>query len=164
MLKKFLEVVNINNFHTVKGYEMIKSTSTSLTSSMEDYLEMIYRCYLKDKYVRVNKVAQMLNVRDSSVSKMMKKLGAMSLIKYEKYELITLTEKGKVLGEYLLERHNIIEEFLNNLGGSKEILKETELIEHVISRNTVGCLKSLNEFLKCNPEVLKKYNMYKNMK
>lgn len=143
---------------------MIKSMSTSLTSSMEDYLEMVYRCYLNEKYVRVTKVAQMLNVRDSSVSKMMKKLGDMSLIKYEKYELITLTDKGLILGKYLLERHNIIEEFLKNLGGSEETLKETELIEHVVSKDTVQCLKSLNEFLKCNPEVLKKYNIYKKIK
>ncbi|NRV14912.1 Mn-dependent DtxR family transcriptional regulator [Clostridium beijerinckii] len=62
------------NFHTARGYENINLTRKLLTPSMEDYLEMIYRCSMEEKVVRLNKIAQMLNVRDSSASRMMKSL------------------------------------------------------------------------------------------
>lgn len=150
------------NFHTVRGYENINSTRKLLTPAMEDYLEMIYRCSLEEKSIRLNKIAQMLNVRDSSASKMMKKLGDLALINYEKYGVIELTENGTTLGKYLLDRHIIIEKFLKYLGGRDEVLIETELIEHVISGETVENIKMLNMFLENNPDVLKKYNKFKN--
>lgn len=149
-----------NDFHTVRGYENINSERNLLTPSMEDYLEMIYRCSIKDKYVRLNKLAQMLNVRDSSASKMMKKLGELSFIKYEKYGIIQLTDKGLETGKYLLDRHNIIEQFLINLGTNNEVLTETELIEHVISNETVQKIHMLNIFFQENKDILDKYQYF----
>jgi Mn-dependent DtxR family transcriptional regulator len=165
MIKLILVVRNVEkNFHTVRGYENINLTTKLLTPSMEDYLEMIYRCSIEGEVVRLNKIAQMLNVRDSSASKMMKKLGELGLIKYEKYGVIILTEDGKSIGKYLLERHNIIENFLKYLGGKEEVLQETELIEHIISSETVEKLYMLNMFFKDNQEILDKYNSYKENK
>lgn len=156
-------VIKINkDFHTVKGYEMINLNKNLLTPSMEDYLEMVYRCSLKNTYIRLNLIAQMLNVKDSSASKMMKKLGELSLINYEKYGLITLTDKGKELGEFLFKRHNIIEAFLENITQKSNSLLETELIEHVISTETVEDLRIFNEFLKLYPDILIKYLEFKN--
>ena len=148
------------DFHTVRGYENINLTRKLLTPSMEDYLEMIYRCSSEEKFVRLSKVAQMLHVRDSSASKMMKKLKELSFITYEKYGVITLTENGVVVGKYLLERHNIIGTFLENLGGDDEIFVETELIEHVIGNKTVENIRMLNMFLEENEDVLQKYREY----
>lgn len=156
-------VINIDKgFHTVKGYEMINIKKSLLTPSMEDYLEMIYRCSLENNYIRLNIIAQKLNVKDSSASKMMKKLGEISLINYEKYGLISLTDKGRKLGLFLYERHNIIEEFLGNITEKNNILLETELIEHVISIDTVNDLKIFNEFIKAYPDILAKYLEFKN--
>ncbi|WP_252231096.1 iron dependent repressor, metal binding and dimerization domain protein [Clostridium sp. ZBS15] len=149
------------NFHTVRGYENINSTRKLLTPAMEDYLEMIYRCSLEESSIRLNKIAQMLNVRDSSASKMMKKLGDLALINYEKYGVIELTENGITLGKYLLDRHIIIEKFLKYLGGKDEVLIETELIEHVIGSETVENIKMLNMFFEDNKDVLDKYNEFK---
>ena len=116
---------------------MINAANKLLTPSMEDYLEMIYRCSLKNTYIRLNQVAQMLNVKDSSASKMMQKLGSLSLIKYQRYGLIVLTDKGTEIGAFLYERHNIIETFLKNLSQRNDVLTETELMEHVIKSETV---------------------------
>lgn len=160
--KLILVVRNVErNFHTVRGYENINLTRKVLTPSMEDYLEMIYRCSIEEDVVRLNKVAQMLNVRDSSASKMMKKLGELSFIKYEKYGVIILTEHGVNIGKYLLERHNIIKKFLEYLGGREDILQETELIEHVISSETVENIYMLNMFFKENEDILEKYKSFK---
>ena len=152
------------DFHTVRGYENINLTTKLITPSMEDYLEMIYRCTIEEDVVRLNKIAQMLNVRDSSASKMMKKLGELALIKYEKYGVIILTEEGISVGKYLLERHNIIETFLKHLGGKEEVLQETELIEHIISSETVHNIYMLNLFFEDNQDILDKYKSFKEKK
>ena len=133
-----------------------------ITSSMEDYIEMIYRCSLDEEYIRLNTLAHLLNVRDSSASKMMKKLKELSLISYKKYGVITLSDKGRELGEYLYKRHNIIEEFLKNLSDEDhDVLVETELIEHVIGEKTVENIRFLNEFFSDNPDLLIKYTQFK---
>lgn len=151
------------DFHTYRGYESINSKKNFLTPSMEDYLEMIYRCSRNEDFVRLNKIAQMLNVRDSSASKMMKKLGELGLIKYERYGMIVLTEQGMALGKYLLDRHNIIENFLIYLGCKDKVLKETELIEHAISVETVRNIYMLNIFFKENDDILIKFNKFKDL-
>lgn len=152
------------DFHTARGYENINLTRKLLTPSMEDYLEMIYRCSIEDKVVRLNKIAQKLNVRDSSASKMMKKLGQLSFIKYEKYGVIMLTEQGIKVGEYLLERHNIVKRFLEYLGCKEDVLQEVELIEHVISGETIKNINMLNMFFKDNNDILEKYMVFKENK
>ena len=152
------------NFHTVRGYENINLTTKLITPSMEDYLEMIYRCSIEEEVVRLNKIAQMLNVRDSSASKMMKKLGELLLIKYEKYGVIMLTNEGISVGKYLLERHNIIESFLKYLGGKDEVLQETELIEHIISIKTTQHISMLNMFFEENLDILENYTKFKENK
>ena len=89
------------NFYTTRGYEIQSYTNNLLTSSMEDYLEMIYRGYLADGYIRLSKLASLLNVKDSSASKMVQKLGKLKLINYEKYGVITLTPKGIEIGHFI---------------------------------------------------------------
>ena len=55
-------------FYTQKGYEM--RSGQTVTSAMEDYLEMICRQARTEGYARINFLAQRLNVRPSSASKM----------------------------------------------------------------------------------------------
>ena len=150
------------DFHTVRGYENINLNKNLLTPSMEDYLEMIYRCCESEGFIKLNKLAQNLNVRDSSASKMMKKLGDFGFIKYEPYGVISLTDEGKITGKYLLKRHNIIEEFLINIGVEEEVLIETELIEHVISSGTVEKIEILNEFISTNGDIGEELKKFKN--
>lgn len=149
------------DFHTVRGYENINMNKKLLTPSMEDYLEMIYRCSQNEEFVRLNRIAQKLNVRDSSASKMMKKLGELNLIKYERYGVIMLTEQGKRIGSYLLSRHNIIDKFFEYIGKTDGALSEIELIEHVISSETVENMYFFNKFLEENKDILEEYNRFK---
>ncbi|MGN0145329.1 MAG: metal-dependent transcriptional regulator [Clostridium sp.] len=150
-----------DSFHTVRGYENINLNKKLLTPSMEDYLEMIYRCCENEDFIKLNKLAQNLSVRDSSASKMMKKLGNLGLIKYEPYGVIRLTDEGKEIGKFLLERHNIIAQFLINIGVEDEVLIETELIEHVISSDTVYKIDMLNRFISGDGTIPEKFKEYK---
>jgi len=131
-----------------------------LTSAMEDYLEMIYRNSLVEGYMRINTISELLNVAAPSATKMVQKLTKLGLLDYKKYGIIFLTENGREIGKFLLERHNIIEVFLKNLGVKEDILTETELIEHNLSANTLININLFNKFLIQNPQIAKKYSEF----
>ena len=149
-----------NKFRTVRGYELKMTNKANLTPALEDYLEMIYRSTLVEPYIRINTLAKLLNVRDSSASKMVKRLWESGLVNYEKYGIVTLTESGRKEGEYLLNRHNIIEQFLY-LMGCNDTLVQTELIEHYMSMDTVRNIEILYNFFYDNQDILRKYVEYR---
>ena len=123
-----------NEFRTVRGYELLNQNKKQLTSAMEDYLEMIYRNIGQEGYMRINTLSELLNVKPSSATRMVQKLKELGLIRYEKYGIIFLSEEGKEYGKFLLERHNVVERFLKSLGIKENLLTETELVEHNISK------------------------------
>ena len=150
-----------NNFHTVRGYQLMAQEDRLLTSAMEDYLEMIYRNTQKDGYMRIKTLAKLLNVKPSSATKMVQKLTELEFLNYEKYGIISLTESGMKYGKFLLNRHNIIENFLKTIGTSDNLLTETELIEHNISVSTLNNIHQLNRFFETHPEILEKFIKFK---
>ena len=148
-------------FYTFRGYELIKKNKKQLTPSMEDYLEMIYRNYQQEGYVRINQLAEKLNVKASSASKTVNKLAERGYLDYEKYGIIRLTIKGEEMGAFLLERHETVEALLRHIGVKDTVLLETELIEHCLSIDTVKNIKSFNEFLDSSPEVLAQLQQFR---
>lgn len=141
--------------------EYIKKDQKLLTPSMEDYVEMIYRLSKDNGYTRINELSNALNVQPPSVTRMVQKLAEIHLVNYERYGVITLTEKGKLKGGMLLMRHNIVESFLKTIGVTEGILEETEKIEHTISNETLKCIVNYLSFLKDNPHIEKKFKIYK---
>ncbi|MDU1413665.1 MAG: metal-dependent transcriptional regulator [Clostridium sp.] len=154
-----------DEFLTVRGYEQRLYGDKLLTGTMEDYVEMIYRYTVEgEEYIRLNKLADLLNVRDSSASKMMQKLGSIGFIDYEKYGIIKLTQLGKEVGQYLLSRHNTIEVFLKFICDSDDVLIETELIEHILGNETVENIKIFNEFIEKNRNFKVDYKKFREKK
>ncbi len=147
-------------FHTVRGYELLEKSQKILTSSMEDYLEMIYRNSLTEGYMRINTLSSLLNVAAPSATKMVQKLSRLGYLDYKKYGIIALTESGKKAGAYLLKRHEIIESFLKRLGIKEDMLIETELIEHSISDITLTRLEQFNLFLEQNQDIIERYEQF----
>jgi Mn-dependent DtxR family transcriptional regulator len=92
---------------------------------------------------------------------MVKKLGQLGMVNYEKYGVVTLTDEGKKLGEFLLNRHNTVENFLSFIGCKENALIQTELMEHIISTDTVKNMQILYDFFESNKDILKKYKDYK---
>jgi len=150
-----------NEFYTVRGYEL-KNSEKKITPAMEDYLEMIYRNSLENNYIRTNQLAKLLNVKNSSVSKMLQKLSGLGLLNHEKYSIVTLTEKGKKIGAFLLKRHSTIEIFLKLLGCKQNILIQTELMEHIIDEETVERIQTLINFFDINKDTFDKYIVFSN--
>jgi Mn-dependent DtxR family transcriptional regulator len=142
--------VTNSEFHTVRGYQLLEQNKNKLTSAMEDYLEMIYRNSLEDGYIRINVLAELLHVKAASTTRMVQRLGELGLLNYKKYGIILLSETGKEIGAYLLERHHIIENFLRLISCDDELLQQTELMEHNISPSSVHKINILIKFFSEN--------------
>ena len=153
---------NGREFHTVRGYELLRQQKDRLTPAMEDYLEMVYRLCELSQYTRIGKLSDALHVRPSSASKMILKLSEKGYVDYDRYEIILPTEKGKNAGAYLMHRHQTIERFLH-LIGSREQLQETELIEHVLSPETVSRINTLLRFFERNDLANAEYESFQEM-
>ncbi len=150
-----------NDFHTVRGYQLLLKDDKLLTPAMEDYLEMVYRNIQEEGYMRINTLSEMLNVKPSSATKMVQKLTELELLDYKKYGIIFLTERGKKYGRFLLKRHNTIEKFLRCIGTRNNLLTETELIEHHISSNTLKNIELLTKFFDAYPEIIIEFEKFK---
>ncbi len=124
-----------DNFYTLKGYSLLEHTQ--ITSSMEDYLEMICRIHRDGKPVRIKELAECLHVKPSSASKMVGNLRKQGLVCFEKYGTVSLTEDGLELGEYLLFRHEVLHRFFCYINQNSDELEQVEKVEHFIEPKTV---------------------------
>ncbi len=123
------------------------------TPTMEDYLENIYKLIEQKGYARVSDIAEALEVHPSSVTKMVQKLDRGKYLVYEKYRGLMLTPKGKKMGKLLVDRHDLLEEFLEIIGVSEEnIYSDVEGIEHHLSWESITCIEYLVEYFQKNPE------------
>ncbi|SET57983.1 transcriptional regulator MntR [Paenibacillus sp. NFR01] len=119
------------------------------TPSMEDYLERIYKLIDEKGYARVSDIAEGLEVHPSSVTKMIQKLDKDEYLIYEKYRGLVLTSKGKKVGKRLVDRHQLLEEFLSLIGVQQEnIYKDVEGIEHHLSWDSITRIETLVEYFR----------------
>lgn len=125
---------------------------TILTPSLEDYLEELYRFSLYTDTVRVTDLSIKLGVSMPSVNKALHKLKNGQYISYERYGEITLTEKGKKLGDFLVKRNQLLQEFLVLINTDCDIAAEAEAMEHYLSEATIRSIQAMVTFLKQNPE------------
>ena len=130
-----------NKFYTLKGYALLEDSA--VTSSMEDYLEMIYRIYITGEAVRVKAIAEKLNVKPSSATKMVANLKNQGLVTSEKYGYIQLTDAGRKFGQYLVFRHETLHRLLCYINQSDNELEQVEKIEHFINADTVKNIRRL---------------------
>jgi len=135
-----------SGFYTLKGYQI--NEHTQITSSMEDYLEMICRMIKTQDFVRINELADRLHVRPSSASKMVRNLKCLNLVAFEKYGYITPTAKGIAIGDYLLYRHNVLNEFLCLINNTDNETEQVEKIEHFLNKTTIDNIKRVIGLIK----------------
>ncbi len=123
------------------------------TPSMEDYLERIYQLIEEKGYARVSDIAEGLEVHPSSVTKMIQKLDKDDYLVYEKYRGLILTSKGKKIGKRLVDRHQLLEEFLRIIGVEESLIyADVEGIEHHLSWDSITRIESLVEYFNRDPK------------
>ncbi|MBF8982835.1 DNA-binding protein [Lutibacter sp. B2] len=118
-----------------------------LSPSLEDYLEEIYRLSTLKDNIRVRDIADQLSVSSPSVVKALKKLNGENYINYERYSEISLTPKGKKLGNLLVKRNAVLQEFLTVIHSYCDKGKEAEAMEHYLSSPTISAIENLIAFM-----------------
>ncbi len=131
-----------SEFYTLQGYRT--KNKLGLTESMEDYLEMIYRISLNTEEITIKELASSLNVKPSSASKMCVRLKQNGMIDFERYQSITITQKGTSIGSYLLWRHQLLETLFRMINQEEFHLEQVEKVEHFID---IVTLKNIEQFI-----------------
>lgn len=126
------------------------------TPSMEDYIEQIYNLIHTKGYSRVSDLAEALDVHPSSVTKMVQKLDKDNFLDYEKYRGFVLTDKGTQIGERLVFRHDLLEQFLEVIGVDEDkIYDDVEGIEHHLSWNSIDRISKLVKYFHADEQRIK---------
>ncbi|WP_042477006.1 transcriptional regulator MntR [Bacillus ndiopicus] len=132
------------------------------TPSMEDHIEQIYLLIDNKGYARVSDIAEALSVLPSSVTKMVQKLDKDGYLVYEKYRGLTLTAKGEKLGKRLVQRHDLLEQFLRIIGVDEErIYEDVEGIEHHLSWNAIDRIADLVQLMEEEKDFVAKLDAMK---
>lgn len=79
-----------------------------LSASLEDYLESILTLQDKHTVARVKDIADMLDVKRSSVTIALRGLSERNLVNYSPYSVITLTAEGYESASAIRNRHNLL--------------------------------------------------------
>ncbi|MBY7141999.1 transcriptional regulator MntR [Virgibacillus sp. NKC19-3] len=133
-----------------------------LTPKRAYYLENIYILMEEKGYARAADIAIILDVTQSSVTRMLQKLDEEGLGIYEKHRGFALTPNGKKLGKALVEKHEMVEGFLRTIGvQEKHVGAEVEGIKHNISKHTTDCISDFLDFFVENPHIKESYMKYK---
>ena len=106
------------------------------SQSLEDYLEAIVMLGgSPQRSVRSVDVADRLEVSKASVAKAINNMKSLGYVEQEHYGAITLTPAGYEYGASVLERHELLIEFLTKQVGIPQARAEEEacLMEHAIS-------------------------------
>ncbi len=101
-----------------------------------------------------------MNFALPSVSKALGKLRARGYITYQKYGFISLTDKGRQTGSYLVERNQVLQDFLALLRAPCDVAAEAEAMEHYLSRETIDSIQVMMGFMQESPEVYKAFVDY----
>jgi len=123
-----------------------------LTASQKDYLEAIYHITDEKMAARAKDIARRLKVKASSVTGALRTLGAMELINYAPYDLITLTDEGRAVAENIVRRHEALKRFLVDVLGIERQEAEEAVcsMEHWVPEPIVDRLVKYSEYVaKC---------------
>ena len=110
-----------------------------LSSTLEDYLEAIFRIEKRKRVARVRDISKALGVAKSTVNAALKSLARKGMIDYEPYELVGLTDEGRRRAGDIVVSHLIIRHFLEDVlaldaGKAERIACE---MEHAVDREAL---------------------------
>lgn len=112
--------------------------SMSVTSSLQDYLEVILNLVQEKQTARVTDIAEQLNIAKPSVIQALTLLKEKGLIVQDRYGPVELTAEGRLYAMKIKHRHKVIYGFLTQVLGvsPKAAEKDACLMEHDLSRET----------------------------
>ncbi len=126
----------------------------SLTASQEDYLEAIFHISAEKMAARAKDISVYLDVRASSVTGALRILSKLGLVNYAPYDLITLTDSGRVAAEDIVGRHTALEHFLVHVLGvdTKEADDAACKMEHSVPKSIIERFVKYAEYVEKCPK------------
>nr|HID59994.1 metal-dependent transcriptional regulator [Desulfobacterales bacterium] len=124
-----------------------------LSASLEDYLKGIFHIIAEKQAARAKDISERLNVNSSSVTGALHALAKRELINYEPYDIITLTEKGKMVAEDVIRRHDALRDFFVKVLQVDEIVAEEGAckMEHAVPTPILDRLIKFVQFVEVCP-------------
>jgi Mn-dependent DtxR family transcriptional regulator len=111
------------------------------SAAAQDYLEVIHELIETKGYAKSVEIAEKLQLKGPSVTRMVQKLSRDGYLQYEKYRGIVMTRQGRATATDMQRRHRLIRRFLMGLGVDvKTADADAEGMEHHISPKTLKCL------------------------
>lgn len=132
-----------------------KNLIGSLTESLEDYLEIIFRLLQENKVARVRDIALAKDVKTSSVTSALQRLAKAGYVDYQAREYVDLTDAGREFAFRLNQRHIFLKRFLTDLLQVDEETAEKDAcsVEHAISLSTLERISAFTEYISFCPKV-----------
>ncbi len=124
-----------------------------LSASLEDYIEAIYHIISKKEVARGKDISSRLKVSGASVTEALRALSKKGLINYAPYEVITMTDKGRIIAEDVIRRHNALKKFFVEVLAVSEATAETGAckFEHTAPAEIIEQMVNFSKFLDVCP-------------
>lgn len=132
----------------------MQTKEIKLSSSLEDYLETVFRLVQKHGFARVKDIAKQRSVRAASVTTALKRLADLDLLDYVQREYVRLTPKGEAEARRIFAKHRLLQRFFADIlrMPPKEADSQACAIEHSLSAEAMDRLAGFFEFLACCPK------------
>lgn len=126
-----------------------------LTASLEDYIEAIYHIVEEKKVARAKNIAEQLKVSRASVTEALRTLSSKGLINYAPYEVITMTETGKVAAQDVIFRHTTLKDFFTQILVVDEKIADEGAcrVEHAAPPEVISRMIDFMRFVETNPQL-----------
>jgi len=123
-------------------YRFARTRQDHSRETAEDYVELIDSLIAEKGEARSVDLAERLGVSQVTVGKTIQRLIREGFVVQEPYRSIFLTEQGKRLADESRERHNLVLQFLVELGVPESVAEEdAEGIEHHVSQATLDAMR-----------------------
>ena len=125
----------------------------NLSASLEDYIETIFHIITEKQVARGKEIASRLKVSRASVTEALRALSKKGLINYAPYEVITLTDMGRVVAEDVIRRHEALKDFFIKILAIDEGIAEEGAcrIEHAAPPEIIDRLIRFVKFIEICP-------------
>jgi len=125
----------------------------ALSASLEDYLEAIFHIVIEKQAARAKDIAERVGVNRSSVTGALRTLSEKELINYAPYDVVTLTERGRVAAADVVRRHSVLRDFLERVLGVEPDEAESAAcrMEHAVPRSVIDRLVAFADFAETCP-------------
>ncbi len=131
---------------------MKRGRRKEITAHLIDYLVVVYEIIKESdaKAAKVSQVAKRMGVSLPSVTNAMKRLSALGFVNYKKYNMITLTSKGKKMAEEKVGIQERLRDFFMNILGLERMVSDklARAFSHYIDEGVERRFRKFYEIMK----------------